>query len=74
MKSPITGKEMQLRSETGVEMKFRNESFFVTKEYWLCSDSRERFTTDEMDGMVISNVHRQYKEKLRLGNDIVFPN
>ncbi|MDB5006065.1 MAG: hypothetical protein JWP45_458 [Mucilaginibacter sp.] len=62
MKSPITGKEMPLRKEPGV-LTYRKEEFPVFYHYFLCEDTEERFTNDEIDGINMIQVHNQYREK-----------
>lgn len=62
MKSPITGKEMQVRSEV-VSLMFRKEEFEVTAHYYECKDSGERFSDDHLDELSIVQVHNQYREK-----------
>ena len=63
MQSPITGKEMQLVKEPGVKLKFRKEDFDVTYHYYLCEDTGERYTTDELDRINETQVHNKYREK-----------
>lgn len=48
MKSPITGKDMKLMSEKRT-LKYKGKEFTVDYEFWLCEDSGEKFTTDELD-------------------------
>jgi len=63
MKSPITGKEMERRSEVGVEMTFRKENFNITHHYWLCTETGEQFTDEAMDALDLGQVYNQYREK-----------
>jgi uncharacterized phage-associated protein/DNA-binding transcriptional regulator YiaG len=62
MKSPITGKEMKLLKEPGVPT-YRKEEFPVFYHYFLCEDSGEHFTNDELDSINLIQVHNQYREK-----------
>lgn len=62
MRSPITGKEMKLVKEV-TTLPFRKEEFEVVYHYYLCEDSKEQFTDDELDAINIAQVHNQYREK-----------
>lgn len=62
MKSPITGKEMQVRHEVA-SLTFRKEEFEVITHYYECKDSGERFSDDRLDELSIVQVHNQYREK-----------
>jgi len=62
MKSPITGKEMQVRNEVA-SLVFRKEEFEVVTHYYECEDSGERFSDDLLDELSIIQVHNQYREK-----------
>ncbi len=62
MKSPITGKEMQVRNEV-TSLTFRKEEFEVVTHYYECEDSGERFSDDRLDELSIVQVHNQYREK-----------
>ncbi len=62
MKSPITGKEMKLVKEL-TSLPFRKEEFEVMYHYYLCEDTKEQYTDDELDNLNIAQVHNQYREK-----------
>lgn len=62
MKSPFTGKEMNLVSETRI-WKFRGEEYEYVHTSWVCADSGERFTDDEMDDAAFVQVTNQYRAK-----------
>ena len=62
MKSPFTGKEMNLVSEKRI-WKFRGEEYEYIHTSWLCPDTGERFTTDEMDDVAFVQVTNQYRAK-----------
>lgn len=70
MKSPITGNEMELKTESGFEVKFRNENFVLIHKYWLCTDSGERFTDDSLDDLFLSALSNQYRKKHGLGEEV----
>ncbi|MES2619683.1 MAG: type II toxin-antitoxin system antitoxin SocA domain-containing protein [Bacteroidota bacterium] len=65
MKSPITGKEMSLRSEQVVET-FRKEDFEVTHLYYLCEETGERFETEELVDVNLTQVYNAYRAKYNL--------
>jgi len=62
MKSPITGKEMRLNKEPQ-KLTFRKEDFDVVYHYYLCEESGEQFTNDQLDSINMAQVHNQYREK-----------
>lgn len=62
MKSPLTGKEMELVYEQRTWI-FRGEEYQYTHASWLCLDSGEKFTTDETDNAAFSQVTNQYRVK-----------
>ena len=59
MKSPFTGGEVVLLEEN-MEIIFREEKFQYVALYYLCEDTKERFTTTEIDEINMSKVYRQY--------------
>jgi putative zinc finger/helix-turn-helix YgiT family protein len=63
MNSPITGKPMKLVKEPGVKLEFRKEDFEITYHYYLCKESKEQFTNDELDRINQTQVHNQYRER-----------
>ncbi|MCE7063913.1 type II toxin-antitoxin system antitoxin SocA domain-containing protein [Dyadobacter sp. CY326] len=65
MKSPITGKDAILHCEPS-SLTFRKEKFDFFWHYYFCEDSGEKFTTDELDDLGISQVYNQYREKYRI--------
>ncbi len=62
MKSPYTGKEMDKVYEKRT-WKFRGEEYEYVHAAWLCADSGEMFTTDEMDDAGYVQVVNQYRAK-----------
>jgi len=62
MKSPITGKPMKIHKKPE-KLSFRKEGFEITYHYYLCEDTGERFTSDELDQINTVQVHNQYREK-----------
>lgn len=69
MKSPITGKEMQLARKQSTLM-FRKEEFTFVHHYYQCEDSQEEFTSTELDQLNLLQIHNQYRDKFNLP----FPN
>lgn len=65
MKSPITGKEMELRKEVR-EIEFRKENFEVVFHYYYCKDSKEQFTDTILDELNMIQLYNQYREKHKL--------
>lgn len=68
MKSPITGKEMLLIKKVAT-ISFRKETFKYNHFNYLCEDSKESFTTTELDELNINQVYNQYRDK----HNIPFP-
>lgn len=62
MKSPFTGGKAVLRQEDS-ELVFRKEKFKFTYLYYQCEDTKERFTTTEIDEINLSQVYNQYRIK-----------
>jgi putative zinc finger/helix-turn-helix YgiT family protein len=60
MKSPITGKEMQLVREPKT-MQFRKESFEIIYHYFRCQDSGEEFESEELIELNLRQVHNHYR-------------
>lgn len=63
MKSPLTGKEMERRTEPGFPITYRKEEFKIVHHYWLCTETGEQFTDEAMDELDLGQVHNQYREK-----------
>lgn len=55
MKSPITGSEMKEKSEyTTIVVKGREIRYL--HHFWECPDTKERFTTTELDELNLSQI------------------
>lgn len=65
MKSPITGKEMTLQKEKRT-LSFRKEELEVLYHYFLCEESKEQFTSTELDEVNMNQVYNQYRERHHL--------
>ena len=62
MKSPFTGGEVVLQKEHRT-LNYRKEEFEVLYHFYVCQDSGEQFTDEELDGININQVHNQYRAK-----------
>jgi hypothetical protein len=62
MKSPFTGGDAELKKEVRV-LEFRRDQFEVLYHYFVCSDTKEQFTTTAIDTLNINQVHNKYREK-----------
>jgi hypothetical protein len=62
MKSPFTGGNAILKTEKA-ELEFRKEKFQYISSYYLCEDTKERFTTTEIDTANLSQAYNQYRVK-----------
>jgi hypothetical protein len=62
MKSPFTGGEAKLEKEVrGFE--FRKDTFEVLFHFYICIDTKEQFTTTEIDTLNVNQIHNKYREK-----------
>ncbi|MBW8325954.1 MAG: hypothetical protein K0M50_14410 [Prolixibacteraceae bacterium] len=68
MKSPYTGKEMELKRIKST-LHFRKEPFEITYHSYVCSDSHEEFEDDHLTTLNMQQVTDQYREK----HNIPFP-
>ncbi|HWA33959.1 MAG TPA: type II toxin-antitoxin system antitoxin SocA domain-containing protein [Cyclobacteriaceae bacterium] len=62
MESPFTGGETKLLSEKK-EFEFRREKFQVVHFFYKCVDTKEEFTTDQLDELNTNQLYNQYREK-----------
>ena len=62
MKSPFTGSDVILCYEES-ELTFRKEKFQYVHLSYECNDTKERFTTTELDEVNIGQVYNQYRVK-----------
>jgi transcriptional regulator with XRE-family HTH domain len=62
MISPFTGgKAIQLSEKR--ELEFRKEKFEITQFFYRCEDTKEEFTTEELDQLNLNQLYNQYREK-----------
>lgn len=62
IKSPFTGGEATLHCEQS-SLVFRKETFKYIHQFYECKDTKERFTTTEMDEANLAQVYNQYRAK-----------
>jgi transcriptional regulator with XRE-family HTH domain/uncharacterized phage-associated protein len=62
MKSPFTEGNANLLKERRV-LEFRKEKFSILYHVWVCEETNEQFTTNEIDNLNLSQVHNKYREK-----------
>lgn len=65
MKSPITGNEMVLMNELRTLI-FRKEEFEIHYHFLFCNDSKESFTSTELDELNINQLYNAYRSKYNL--------
>jgi putative zinc finger/helix-turn-helix YgiT family protein len=63
MQSPVTGKTMKLVKQPAARLSFRKEEFEFVYHYYLCEESGEQFTSDELDRINTAQVHNRYRER-----------
>ena len=55
MKSPITGSEMELKTEYAT-IKIKGKEVRYISHFFECPDTKERFTTTELDELNLKNT------------------
>jgi len=65
MKSPITGKPMELVKEKRV-LEFRKESFEIIYHSYRCTDTGEEFEDDQLGDLNLNQVYNAYRGKHKL--------
>jgi uncharacterized phage-associated protein/DNA-binding transcriptional regulator YiaG len=65
MKSPYTGKPMILVKEPRT-IEFRKEFLEIVFHFYRCEDTREQFTSSELDELNMGQVYNQYREKYNI--------
>ena len=60
MKSPLTGKEMRLSYEIR-NTAFRKENFDIPFQYYLCEDTGEQFTSEQLDEVNFNLLQNHYR-------------
>ncbi|SJZ51541.1 Protein of unknown function [Chitinophaga eiseniae] len=67
MESPFTGGKARLEKES-MTMEYRKESFDITYHYYVCEDTGEQFTNDEIDTLNQNQVLNRYRAKYGIPN------
>ena len=62
MKSPFTGGKVTLCHEIS-ELFFRKEKFQYVHLFYVCDETKERFTTTQLDEVNMGQVYNQYRVK-----------
>jgi len=65
MKSPFTGKKMSLKKEDKIRS-FRKEDFSIVHHSYYCKDSKEHFTTTQLDEINLVQLYNKYRDKHHL--------
>lgn len=65
MKSPYTGKPLILDKEPRT-IEFRKEFVEIVFHFYRCEDTREQFTSVELDELNMGQVYNQYREKYNI--------
>lgn len=65
MKSPITGKEMVLKTDL-IEHEFRKEKFEIVYHYYLCEESGEKFEDEVLTQLNLSQVYNLFRKRHNL--------
>ncbi len=65
MKSPITGSEMELRTEQRM-LVYKNQEIEITFSFYYCPDTKQQFTSTELDDEHMKQVERFYKERMKI--------
>jgi putative zinc finger/helix-turn-helix YgiT family protein len=65
MKSPFTGGLVTIAIEKR-SLEFRKDTFEIYYQAYLCNDTGEQFTTDELDEVNTRQVYHKYREKYGL--------
>lgn len=61
-KSPFTGGNVKLEREPRT-FEYRKEKIDIIYHYYVCEDSKEEFTDDDIDALNINQVHNKYRSK-----------
>ncbi|QJB33385.1 hypothetical protein HF324_19390 [Chitinophaga oryzae] len=62
MQSPFTGGHAKLQKEP-MTLEFRKELFDITYHYYVCEDTGQQFTNDEIDTLNQNQVLDKYRAK-----------
>lgn len=65
MKSPFTGGSVILQHEP-MAVTYRKEVYEIERLFYVCNDTQERFSTNELDAVNLRQIHNQYRVKYGL--------
>lgn len=65
MESPFTGGKVTMHFEPK-HVEFRKDIFEINQLYYKCADTKEEFTTDELDQVNVNQLYNQYRVKYGL--------
>lgn len=65
MESPFTGGKVTMHFEPK-HVEFRKDTFEINQLYYKCADTKEEFTTDELDQVNVNQLYNQYRVKYGL--------
>jgi transcriptional regulator with XRE-family HTH domain len=65
MESPFTGGKVELLTEEK-QIEFRKDQFTINQLYYKCVDTREEFSTDELDQVNLNQLYNRYRVKYGL--------
>ena len=66
MNCPICNTDSVVVKSEFVYREFRKEKFKVFEQYYFCNKCKNDFTTSKQDGLTISQVFNQYREKYNI--------
>ena len=62
MKSPLSGKKMELMSEPST-LTYREKEYQITHHFYLCELTNEKFTTTELDEQNLKQLYNQIENE-----------
>ena len=62
MKSPFTGGNATFKFEQS-EITYHREVFKYVHQFYECDETKEHFTTEELDEINIGQIYNQYRAK-----------
>lgn len=65
IESPFSTGKANLIKKMNV-LNFRKNEFEITEHFYVCEDTKEEFTTSELDEININQVYNQYRDKFGL--------
>lgn len=68
IKSPFTGGNVTLHQELS-ELTFRQKKLQYVHLFYECDDTKEHFTTTELDELNVNQVYKQYRAKYGISEE-----